>query len=835
MGDPGTLPPDKISTFMMAIAIPWAGLALVGVIALYLAWKHRRDPDTESRWLHALDRFDDSIVLLDLDDTIVRANRVFYEMIGERSETVAGRKITDIFHPSGETTPCPVCQARAERRDAVFIVEADDPHNERGFPMEISITVIRDRRGEATGLLQGIRDLSASREAEAQLRRSETLFRGILESAPDAMVMVDASGKMVYVNSMAEKLFGYSREELIGSPVELLVPTHLRTEHVVRRTKFTKQPTMRPMGRGKELVARHRGGNLIPVEISLSPMKTESGIMTTAVVRDRRERVIEERELERLASFPELSPIPVIEITPSGEPTYMNPVAVSLFANLRQRKFDHPILRGLEQHLSDMERGGQSIVRDVEVDNAVYEQKINYIPESKLVRIYAWDITKMRDMTREMAHQATHDALTGLVNRSEFERRVEQEIQSAIYENREHVLCYMDLDQFKVVNDTCGHIAGDSLLKQLAARMRMTLRSSDTLARLGGDEFGLLLVGCPVDRAAVIAEHVRETIAGLRFQWDDRVFAVGVSIGLVPITAETGTVTDVLSAADAACYIAKESGRNRVHVYRHDDSVTSRHTEEMSWTYRLRQALDRDEFTLHVQEIRPLDSALDSHYEVLIRLIDGDDGLIPPMSFIPAAERYNLMTQIDRWVVRRTLETLSRSVHADLICTINLSGQSLSDTSVPEFILGELERTGVDPGRIIFEITETAVVANLNLAHHLMITLRETGCRFALDDFGSGLSSFSYLRALPVDYLKIDGNLVRGVATDTVSEAMVRSISELGRVLGLRTIAEFVENAEILVALEQIGVDYVQGFAVSVDIPFSDFIESGIAKGQHAC
>lgn len=309
-------------------------------------------------------------------------------------------------------------------------------------------------------------------------------------------------------------------------------------------------------------------------------------------------------------------------------------------------------------------------------------------------------------------------------------------------------------------------------------------------------------------------------------------FSVGVSIGLVPITSETGTVTDVMSAADAACYIAKESGRNRIHVYRHDDGVTSRHTEQMNWTHRLHRALDRDEFVLHAQEIRPLDPALGSHHEVLIRLPDSDGHLIPPMSFIPAAERYNLMPQIDRWVVRETLEMLAEPAHSHLTCAINLSGKSLSDTGVPAFIIGELQRTGVDPARLVFEITETAVVANLSLAHHMMTVFREMGCRFALDDFGNGLSSFGYLRALPVDFLKIDGSLVRGVATDSVSEAMVRSINELGHILGLRTIAEFVENKEILAALDQIGVDYVQGYAIGRGHPVSHFTDTGTADRQ---
>jgi len=432
----------------------------------------------------------------------------------------------------------------------------------------------------------------------------------------------------------------------------------------------------------------------------------------------------------------------------------------------------------------------------------------------------------MRDMTRKMAYQATHDPLTGLINRAEFERRVEQEIQTATFDNRDHALCYLDLDQFKIINDTCGHLAGDELLKQLSNELRGALRSSDTLARLGGDEFGLLLVGCPLPRAEEIAENLRAVVECLRFDWQKRSFSVGVSIGVVPITVESGTLVDVMSAADTACYLAKDKGRNRIQVYSPDDSELSRHTNEMNWTHRIKQALIEDRFVLFCQEIMPIQADTDSYYEVLVRMLDDKGEIIPPMAFIPAAERYNLMTSIDEWVVKNTFATLRD--HAELAkfkFTINLSGQSISNKTMMSMIIDELDVTGIDAARICFEITETTVVANLTQARNFISILKGLGCQFALDDFGSGVSSFAYLKNLPVDYLKIDGAVVKGIEDDVVSYAMVESINHVGHVMNIGTIAEFVENDMILEKLRVLGVDYGQGYGISKPVPMDSLFD----------
>jgi diguanylate cyclase (GGDEF)-like protein/PAS domain S-box-containing protein len=435
------------------------------------------------------------------------------------------------------------------------------------------------------------------------------------------------------------------------------------------------------------------------------------------------------------------------------------------------------------------------------------------------------DVTTERSLAQELAWQASHDPLTGLVNRHEFERRLAALGDTARLNREVHVLLYVDLDQFKLVNDTCGHVAGDELLRQLATLLQTKIRSMDTLARLGGDEFGVLLPGCNITLGEAIAEKLRQEISEFRFVWADKTFAVGASIGLVEITCESGDLAALLSAADTACYMAKDRGRNRICVHQPHDADVRRRYGEIEWVNKLTQAFEEDRFHLYYQEIHPL--PLDggcSHREILLRMVDEKGQIVPPMAFIPAAERYSLMPTIDRWVVRGVLAWM-RDNKESLIpassFSINLSGQSLGDEAFTEFVLEELRRSEVDPRHICFEITETAAIANLTRAMRLMTALRNVGCRFSLDDFGSGMSSFAYLKNLPVDSIKIDGAFVRDMLTDPMDFAMVEAISRIGHVMGLTTIAEYVENDEIVRRLTELGVDYAQGFGVHRPEPLS--------------
>ncbi|MDP3700598.1 MAG: EAL domain-containing protein [Hylemonella sp.] len=429
------------------------------------------------------------------------------------------------------------------------------------------------------------------------------------------------------------------------------------------------------------------------------------------------------------------------------------------------------------------------------------------------------DVTLARSMARRISWAATHDALTGLVNRREFESRVDGAIASAQGSGQRHVLCYMDLDQFKVINDTSGHAAGDALLKQLAMLLQDRLRASDTLARLGGDEFGVLLDGCPLERAQLIAGDLLATVQDFRFQWEGKAYTVGVSIGLVEIAEHSGSRAEVFSAADTACYAAKEQGRNRVCVFQRDDADMSQRRREMGWAGRLNLALEENRFQLYFQSYLALgpEEGGRQHIEILLRLIDEDGALVQPNSFLPAAERYNIAPAIDRWVIRAVFaryHDLVRQMGGPLTCSINLSGTSINSEGLLPFIREQAAAHGIPRRGICFEITETAAVHNLRRAAQFMKDIKELGFEFALDDFGTGTSSFGYLKNLPVDYLKIDGGFVRDIATDPLDRAMAETINRIGHLMGLKTVGEFAETEVVIGELRSLGVNYAQGYGV---------------------
>jgi diguanylate cyclase (GGDEF)-like protein/PAS domain S-box-containing protein len=436
------------------------------------------------------------------------------------------------------------------------------------------------------------------------------------------------------------------------------------------------------------------------------------------------------------------------------------------------------------------------------------------------------DVSEVRGIARQMSYQASHDALTGLVNRREFEQRLEESLEGAHASAARHVLCYLDLDRFKVVNDTCGHMAGDGMLREVAALIKETVRDSDTVGRLGGDEFGLLLVGCPLDKARQIADDVVRKITDYRFVWKDKIFNIGVSVGLIEISRESGAPDELMSAADSACYVAKKQG-NHVHVYSARDEAVARHRGEIQWLQRLQTALKENRFELMAQPIVAT-AATVTHgpaLEVLLRLQDDNvPGGISPVEFLRAAERYRLMSDVDRWVVQTALTALGRGgirLPAQRSLAINLSGQTLGDPTFLEFVVDCLDRTGVTPDQVCFEVTENSVITNIEHAQRFIGVLHGMGCQFALDDFGRGLSSFGNLKNLALDYLKIDGTFIRNLAADSVNQAMVAAMIKLARTLNFQVVAEQVEDGGALEAATRMGVDFVQGYHLGRPQPLS--------------
>ena len=461
----------------------------------------------------------------------------------------------------------------------------------------------------------------------------------------------------------------------------------------------------------------------------------------------------------------------------------------------------------------------------------------NHSGEVMGVVVVIQDVGIAREMERRLSYQASHDWLTSLYNRQEFERHLGKMLESARMEMREHVLCYLDLDQFKIINDTCGHVAGDELIKQVAHMFMSTTRDSDILARLGGDEFGLLLTYCSIDEAKNVIEQLRSCIENFRFVWEEKTFEIGVSIGVVTINAESESIAELLTSADIACYAAKERGKNNIHVFESTDSEMLRRKGEAQWINRIKEAISEDKFCLYYQQIVPVDlkKNKNNHVEILIRMVDEKGKILSPAAFLPAAERYQLMTDIDKWVIEKLFATISKEsnysrIVADqddpYVFSVNLSGDSIGNQDLLEFVRLKLQEYSIPPEIICFEITETAAISDMANAINFIEAMKALGCLFALDDFGSGMCSFSYLKALPVDYLKIDGSFVKSISSNPIDRELVLAVNQIGHVLNMKTVAEFVEDDEIRKVLDTLGVDYAQGSGIhkpeSLDLLFPE-------------
>lgn len=548
----------------------------------------------------------------------------------------------------------------------------------------------------------------------------------------------------------------------------------------------------------------------------------------------------------------------VITIDSQGRINYINPVALGLLGADKPEIIDRPLQQVLQfhsldegfksEHLLKLLQRGETTMRDGQTrwlrrgDHGMQPVKVMgssilYEGEITGAVIVLHDVSREQKYVEQLSWNSRHDTLTGLENRSEFEHRLQQLLSQGLHQLKPCTLLYIDLDQFKLVNETCSHTAGDEMLSAVSRMLQHNVRESDELARLGGDEFGVLLVNCPPPAAQAIAEKLRLAAQALQVQWGDKVLRTGFSIGMVHITSDARSAADLLRIADVTCYKAKERGRNRIYAYSPEDHAYNRHVSEMEWVTRIHEALEQDRFCLYAQSIAPLQKGHETgmHFEVLLRLRDEHGQIIGPGAFIPAAERYGIMPKLDRWVITKTFQTLAqrpaRSSAVDT-CAINLSGPSLDDEELQEFLQTQMLQYDIAPQMLCFEITETSAIANLSNATRLIQALRAVGCRFALDDFGVGMSSLTYLKQLPVDYLKIDGGFVHDMLKDPSSHAMVEMINRIAHILGKKTVAEFVENQETAQALKAMGVDYGQGYAIARPISMDYDFFTVDAKSQ---
>lgn len=685
---------------------------------------------------------------------------------------------------------------------------------------------------------------------------NERLIRILLKETPFAIILMNTDRQIVQVNKAAESLFDMPAKHAIGETCDKFLDCHEKCRECPALTQSESV-------HGDEVQGKTRNGHYLPLLRSAVVLEDSRETLILEALVDVTERKKAERELLRLSDYNELL------LNSTGEGIFGVDTGLRCtFANRSAAQMlgyepSEMVGENIHQLVHSSHPDGAPLLPEdspiltcikkcegTEVEDAVFHTKAgNNIPVRYLcnplyedgeitgaVVVYR-DVAEARIMARKMDYLARHCPLTGLLNRRVFESRLEELLQLAKQEGSRHVLCYVDLDQFKIVNDTCGHTAGDELLRQLSNIFHNTLGPQDTLARLGGDEFGLLFKDSTLQQAREKLNTLLEEMGNYRFVWDQKPFALSASIGVVPVDKHVANAGEAMVAADTACYAAKEQGRNRIHTYQSDDMELLRRKREMQWATHIRSALEQNRFVLYYQPIVSLHEPdiLQNAMEILVRMRDESGNLIMPGAFIPAAERFDLMSSIDRRVVEESLAWLNSNYETlpDFrLCTINLSGQSIGDERFIDFLMERLAEFKPPANILCFEITETSAVSNLTKALNFINRVRQLGCSFALDDFGSGMSSFSYLKTLPVDYLKIDGNFIKDILTDRTDYAMVDAIHKVAGVMGLKTIAEFIENEDVLKALRSIGIDYGQGYGICRPQPLQPAI--GKLPPKHA-
>ncbi|WP_161634928.1 EAL domain-containing protein [Leptolyngbya sp. Heron Island J] len=788
------------------------------------------------------------IGLLAPDGRLLEANQTALNFGGLRREDVINLPFWQAFWWSLSTATQTQLRESIERaaqgefiRYEVDVLGADN----QIITIDFSLIPVVDDSGEVILIIPEGRDISDRKRIEIDLAESRNHYVSLAAASPVGIFRTNQQGDCLYVNERWCEIAGISSEEALGPGWTVAIHSDDRARvsqewYQAAQANQTFQSEYRfqtPAG----TVTWVFGQTVAEYDAE----EALTGYVGTITDITERKHLEEELEAEKEMAQVTLDSIgdAVITTDASGRVNHLNPIAETMTGWTTQTARGLPltevfqivnettrqpainpvdqvlsagIVTGLANHTILIRRDGQEF--SIEDSAAPIRDKTGQL--IGVVMVFH-DVTQSRLMARQLSWQATHDALTELYNRRYFEAELENVVQTTVQQNQHHVLCYLDLDQFKVVNDTSGHLAGDELLRQLARLLKRHIRAADTMARLGGDEFGILLNQCPLDRAVNIAENLRQEIADYPFIWQDQIFRVGVSIGLVVVDSTSTTATAAMSAADAACYAAKYRGRNRIQIYQKNDVELSQQRQERHWSIVIRQALENNRFCLYRQKItqtlNPEGTAI-NFYEVLVRMLNDSGESIAPVEFIPAAERYSLMPMLDRWIIQTCLENLEQLLQEGvekILYSINLSGTSLNDEQFLEFVTAQFAKFNVPPDHICFEITETAAIADFEQATSFIRALRRLGCCFALDDFGSGMSSFAYLKALPVDFLKIDGGFIRDITSDSTTEAIVESIHRIGNVMGLQIIAESVENDAILTKMQTIGIDYVQGYAIS--------------------
>ena len=682
-------------------------------------------------------------------------------------------------------------------------------------------------------------DALGERDEKIQVR--DRLFQDFARTLPEIVLIHDE--KILLANESAAALVGMEPGQLAGREVADLVKPAYRAlfrKTVAKRLAGETVPRRIEM----QLINGNQAGLWVEAQSSTIDYRGNRAILTIARdVSHRKSLEVSLSRSKRQAQYTlESISEGVITTDNDGRIDYMNLAAETLIGTNRDNASGHrlgelftlvddadrrPLGDPVERCLAMRRRvnmGRRAVLVTVDGEHE-YSVEMTASPVrgpsnsiSGAVVVFH-DVSELRGLTRKMSYQATHDPLTGLINRREFERRLDEAMDTAHSEEAVHMLFYMDLDRFKAVNDSCGHLAGDNMLREVATLIKEQVRDSDFVGRLGGDEFGALLIGCPIEKARQIANDICNAIADYRFVWKDKIFNIGISIGLVEISHASGTLQDVLSAADSACYMAKQSGRGQVHVYSARDEAVARERGDIQWLRHLQTALHEDSFGLAVQPIIAMRGHAESGpaVEVLIRLDDGLGRATGTAEFLRPAARYQMMPQIDRWVINATLAAISGGqikLPSNRSCAINLSGQTLGDESFLGFVVESLDRSGVVPSSICFEVTEGAILSNVQHAQRFIEVLHGIGCEFSLDDFGRGLGSFSSLKHLPVDYLKIDGTYTRNLQTDLVNQEMVNAMIKLARTMEFQVVAEQVEHQEDFDWLREVGVDFVQGHFV---------------------